>query len=104
MTGFKKWLEEKSAEGGKGDELLTRLQQAFPGEFIKPSESFSADRDGGIWITGKRMADYYGKDNSGFGYFVNQKLQSMLKASGFYLEPLDPETWFAWPVTPWPST
>jgi hypothetical protein len=29
---------------------------------------------------------------------VNPKLQKMLQKAGFYLEPRDPETWFAWKI------
>lgn len=82
----------------KRDLLLAELKQNFPGAFLKTSEEFSRERLGGIWITGKEMADYYGKDNSGFDYWVNPKLQRILKKHRFYLEPYDPETWFAWPI------
>lgn len=85
------------------DTLLAELKANFPTAFLKTSEEFSPNRQGGIWITGKEMADYYGKDNSGYDYYVNPKLQKILEKHGFYLEPLDPETWFAWPATPIPG-
>jgi hypothetical protein len=97
---FKEILENKNQDLSKRDGLLMLLQQKFPGEFIKTSEEFSQERIGGIWITGKNMADYYGKDNSGFDYWINPKLQTILKKHSFYLEPYDPETWFAWPDNP----
>jgi hypothetical protein len=84
----------------KRDLLLAELKRLFPGAFLKTSEEFSPNREGGIWIAGREMADYYGKDNSGFGYYVNPRLQKTLEKHGFYLEPYDPETWFAWEVTP----
>ena len=83
--------------------LLAELKANFPTAFLKTSEEFSRNRPGGIWIAGEQMADYYGKDNSGYDYYVNPKLQKILDKHGFYLEPLDPETWFAWPATPIPG-
>lgn len=80
------------------DQLLAELRLKFPGEFIKTSEEFSPNKTDAIWITGKKMADYYGKDNTGFDYWVNPKLQRTLKKYGFYLQPYDPETWFAYQI------
>lgn len=80
------------------DALLLELKGKFPGEFIKTSEEFSPTRVGGLWITGKKMADYYGKDNTGFDYWVNPKLQRVLARHKFMLEPYDVETWLAWPI------
>ena len=101
---FEQILENnKNQDFSKRDMLLAALRLKFPGEFFKTSEEFRSSSLGGIWITGKNMADYYGKDNTGFDYWVNPKLQRILEKHGFYLEPHDPETWFAWPVTPWPS-
>ena len=85
------------------DTLLAELKANFPTAFLKTSEEFSRNRPGGIWIAGEQMADYYGKDNSGYDYYVNPKLQKILDKHGFYLEQLDPETWFAWPATPIPG-
>lgn len=95
-------LENLEVEDGghpARDVLLAELKNKFPGAFLKTSEEFySGKSPGGIWITGKEMADYYGKDNSGFDYWVNPKLQRILARHKFYLEPYDPETWIAWPV------
>lgn len=104
MTSFGEFcriIESNEVEDGlldKRDALLAELRAKFPGEFVKTSEEFSASRVGGIWVTGKKMADYYGKDNTGFDYWVNPELQRILERHNFYLEPYDPETWFAWPV------
>lgn len=104
MINFHKFtqiLEENTTQPvtQKRDALLAELRMKFPGAFLKTSEEFFSDRrPGGIWITGKEMADYYGKDNSGFDYYVNPKLQRVLEKHRFYLEPNDPETWFAWPI------
>jgi hypothetical protein len=99
MKTFLEWMEEVGSLGvEKRDALLAELRAKFPGEFLKTSEEFSPGRVGGIWITGKTMADYYGKDNTGFDYWVNPKLQRILKKHSFYLEPYDSETWLAWPV------
>jgi len=95
---FAEILKENEGHAEKRDLLLAELKQEFPGEFFKTSEEFQSNRLGGIWITGKNMADYYGKDNTGFDYWVNPKLQNILKKHHFYLEPYDPETWFAWPI------
>lgn len=95
---FAQILEENTAQPTARDALLAELRLKFPAAFLKTSEEFSSSRPGGIWITGKEMADYYGKDNSGFDYYVNPKLQRILEKHRFYLEPYDPETWFAWPI------
>lgn len=103
---FAQILENNEPDDTKRDLLLAELKKTFPSAFLKTSEEFfSGRRPGGIWITGKEMADYYGKDNSGFDYYVNPKLQRILKKHEFYLEPYDPETWLAWPATPipWPK-
>lgn len=95
---FTEILEAEDRNDAQRDALLAELRQNFPGAFLKTSEEFSSNRQGGIWITGKDMADYYGKDNSGFDYWVNPKLRRILDKHRFYLEPYDPETWFAWPI------
>lgn len=78
------------------DALLAELRAKFPGEFLKTSEEFSPTIVGGVWITGKKMADYYGKDNTGFDYWVNPKLQRILARHNFWLQPWDSETWLAY--------
>lgn len=107
MTDFHRFEQilenNKNQDFSKRDALLMILRQKFPGAFLKTSEEFKPGNVGGIWIVGLDMADYYGKDNSGNDYWVNPKLQRILEKHGFYLEPYDPETWFAWPVTTWPS-
>jgi len=106
MISFNEFLramcENADADTSKRDALLAELRMKFPDAFIKTSEEFSKSRIGGIWITGKEMADYYGKDNTGFDYWMNPKLQRILKRHNFYLEPYDSETWLGWPATPFP--
>lgn len=89
--------EDEVRDATKRSALMSELQTKFPGSFIKTSEEFSKGKIGGIWITGKEMADYYGKDNTGFDYWVSPKLQRVLNKHKFSIEPYDSETWFAFP-------
>lgn len=96
---FVRILENSEVEDGllaRRDALLSELRAKFPGEFLKTSEEFSSSITGGVWITGKKMADYYGKDNTGFDYWVNPKLQRILAKHKFWLQPWDSETWLAY--------
>ena len=82
----------------KRDQLIETLKTKFPRHFFRPSEDCDG-ADGGVWMSGEEgLIDYYGPDNTGSGYYVEPQLNKLIEDSGFFLEPHDPGTWFAWPV------
>lgn len=76
------------------------LRKMFPDSMIRTTQEFycNDDKEGGLWTSFLEdgTIDEYGHDNSGFGYWVDPKLQKYLEKHDLWFEPYDPGTLMIW--------